>query len=154
MLQHWLAFLTILCRVYRMFGSKPISIMRCQVGKKHLLFTYMAIIFSLIGDIYTYRYNLVCVAHYFLPYRYDSLSYHYSFLWDAYYFFWYIQNSCCHAFNLMCHGHSLFCYSNYSLCDIHYFQCCALNFLSVVHNSANTHCYFGVVVPPTWFTAS
>ena len=76
------------------------------------------------------------------------------FLWDAYYFFCYIQNSFCHAFNLLCHGYNLFCYSNYSPCDIHYFQCCALNFLSVVHNSANTHCNFGVVVPPTWFTAS
>ena len=26
--------------------------MRCQVGKKHLLFTYMAIIFSLMGVIF------------------------------------------------------------------------------------------------------
>ena len=124
-----------------------------KVGKKHLLFTYMAIIFSLMDVIF---YHLVCVAHYFLPYRYDSLSYQYNFFVACLVFFCYIQNSFCHAFNLLCRGYTcnLFCYSNYSLCDIHYFQCCALNFLSVVHNSANTHCNFGVVVPPTWFTAS
>ena len=71
-------------------------------------------------------------------------------------FFCYIQNSFCHAFNLLCRGYTcnLFCYSNYSLCDIHYFKCCTLSFLSVVHNSANTHCYFGVAVPPTQFAVS
>ena len=31
----------------------------------------------------SYRYNLVCVAHYFWQYMYDSLSYQYNFLWDA-----------------------------------------------------------------------
>ena len=99
--------------------------MRCQVGKKHLFFTYMVIMFFLMGVIPV---QFVCG----MPI-----------------FFCYNQNSFCHAFNLLCRGYNLFVYSNYSLCDIHYFQCCALNFLSVVHNSANTHCYFGNVVPPT-----
>ena len=102
----------------------------------------------------SYRYNLVCVAHYFLPYRYDSLSYQYNILWDAYYFFCNIQNPFCHAFNLLCHGYNLFCYSNYSLCDIHYFQCCALNFLSVVHNSASTQYNFKVILSPLQFPVS
>ena len=68
----------------------------------------------------SYSYNLDCVAHYFLPCRYDSLSYQQNFLWEAYYFFCYIQNSVHHAFNLLFHGYILFCYSCYSLCDIHY----------------------------------
>ena len=49
--------------------------MRCQVRKKHLIFTYGHYILS--GGCYllSYRYNLVSVAHYFLPYWYDSLLY-------------------------------------------------------------------------------
>ena len=113
--------------------------MGCQVGKKHLLFTYI-----LSNGCYflSQRYNLVCVAHYFLSYRY------------AYYFFCNIQNPFCHAFNLLCHGYNLFCYSNYSLFDIHYFQCCALNFLSVVHYSASTQYNFRVIFSPLKFPVS
>ena len=40
------------------------------MGKKHLLFTlYGHYILSDGGYFPSYRYNLVCVAHYFLPYR-------------------------------------------------------------------------------------
>ena len=64
------------------------------------------------------------------------------------------MNSFCHAFNLSCHGYNLFCYSNYSLCDILYLQCCALNFLSVVHKSASTQYDFKVILSPLQFPVS
>ena len=122
--------------------------MRCQVGKNTIIYIYGHYILSDGCYILSFRYNLVCVAHYLLPYRYDSLSYQYNFQGDAYFFFCYNQNSFCHAFYFLGHEYNLFCYSNYSLCDIYYCQCCTLNFLSVVHHSANNHCHFGVLVQP------
>ena len=69
-------------------------------------------------------------------------------------FFCNIQNSFCHAFNQLCHGCNFLCYSNYSLGDIYYFQCCALNFLSVVHESASTQYNFKVILSFLQFPVS
>ena len=129
--------------------------MRCQVGKKHLLFTYMAIMFSLMDVIFNHIGTIVFVQ--------PIIS--------------------CHIGTILCHTSTTFCgmpiisfvifrihsvmlsiccvmgtissvYSNYSLCDIHYFQCCALNFLSVVHYSASTQYNFKVILSPLKFPVS
>ena len=119
-------------------------------GAKWVKNTYYLYIWPLysLWWVLSYWYNWVGVAHCFLPYRYDSLSYQYNFLWDAYYFFCYIQNSFCHAFNRCVMG--IICsviVINHPLITLWYT-------LSVVHNSAMTHCYFGFVVPPTGFAVS